>query len=159
MLESSNLSKELIVIITAVLPVVERGAIPLAILSFNFSPLKAYFLSLFGNLLPVVPLFFFLKFASQKLREKSRFFEKLFKLIFEHVQKRHGKQFERWKGAALFFLVALPLPFTGVWSGTVAAFVFGTPFRNAILTITLGTIVYGAIVLFFSMTPTFFKNL
>jgi len=141
------------------LPVVERGAIPLAILSFKFSPLKAYGLSLFGNLLPVVPLFFFLKFASRRLSEKSRFFEKIFKLIFEHIQKRHGKKFENWKGAALFFLVALPLPFTGVWSGTVAAFVFGTPFKNAIFTITLGTIIYGAIILLLSMTPTFLKNL
>ena len=48
-------------LIVAALPVSEvRGAIPLAIGVYGFSPLDAYLLSVFGNLLPIIPLLLFL---------------------------------------------------------------------------------------------------
>ncbi|MDD1736952.1 MAG: small multi-drug export protein, partial [Methanothrix sp.] len=51
----------LMTLAAAALPISEvRGAIPLAIGVYGYSPLEAYLLSVFGNLLPVIPLLLFL---------------------------------------------------------------------------------------------------
>jgi len=42
--------------------------------------------------------------------------------------------------------VAIPLPVTGVWTGSVAAFLFGIPKKSAIFLIALGSFVAGIIV-------------
>jgi len=42
--------------------------------------------------------------------------------------------------------VAVPLPFTGAWTGSIAAFLFGIEFRKALLSIVSGVIIAGAIV-------------
>ena len=41
---------------------------------------------------------------------------------------------------ALYVFVAVPGPLTGVWGGTVAAFVFGIPFWHACIALILGAI-------------------
>ena len=43
--------------------------------------------------------------------------------------------------------VAIPFPLTGAWSGVLAAFIFGIPFRTAMLMIFLGVVLAGLIVL------------
>ncbi|HDH31646.1 MAG TPA: ligand-binding protein SH3, partial [Candidatus Wolfebacteria bacterium] len=67
-------------------------------------------------------------------------------------RKRHNHHFEIWKGLALILFVAIPLPFTGAWSGTVAAFIFGIPIWKAILMIGTGILISGLIVLLISIT-------
>ena len=42
--------------------------------------------------------------------------------------------------------MAVPLPGTGIWSGTIVAFLFGIPFWRATLAITLGEIIAGVVV-------------
>ena len=42
--------------------------------------------------------------------------------------------------------VAIPLPFTGAWTGALCAFVFGIPFRKALIAIAGGVIIAGLIV-------------
>ena len=65
---------ELWTIIIAASPIVElRGAIPMAMGIFNFSWSKALFLSLMGNLLPVIPLLWFLDKLSGYLSERFVF--------------------------------------------------------------------------------------
>lgn len=43
-------------------------------------------------------------------------------------------------------LVAIPLPMTGAWTGSIAAFVFGLKFSHALLSILFGIVIAGAIV-------------
>ena len=51
--------------------------------------------------------------------------------------------------------VGIPVPFTGAWSGTVAAFVFGIPMKQAAIMIFLGNMISGAIVLLLSGAVSF----
>jgi len=44
-------------------------------------------------------------------------------------------------------LVAIPLPFTGAWTGSLAAFVFGISAKKAFPLISLGVLIAGIIVL------------
>ncbi|MCF7886926.1 MAG: small multi-drug export protein, partial [Candidatus Omnitrophica bacterium] len=66
------IKEELIVVGVATLPIFElRGSIPLGV-SLNLSLYKVYFLSILGNILPVLPLLLFFKFFFHKL-EKIKF--------------------------------------------------------------------------------------
>lgn len=146
-----NFEKEIIVILTAAAPISElRGAIPLAIFGFGFSAWKAFLLSVFGNLLPIIPVLFFLPIFSNWLSNKSDSFKQFFTWLFNRTKTKHNKHFEIWKELALLVFVAIPLPLTGAWSGVLAAYVFGVPFWRAVLMIGLGVIISGVIVVLLS---------
>ena len=137
-------NKEIAVVILAALPVSElRGAIPLG-LAMGFSPVKTYGLAFIGNLLPVVPLLFFLQPISEKLRHIG-IFEKFFNWLFERT-RRKATLIERFEALGLILFVAIPLPITGAWTGCVAATLFKIRFRYAFAAITAGIVLAGLIV-------------
>lgn len=142
------MSNELWTILVGASPIVEiRGAIPLALAAFNFSPLKVYFLSLLGNLLPVIPLLIFFNRFSEYLMRRNYYAHLFLTWLFERTRKKHTKKFEIWGSLALFAFTAIPLPFTGAWSACAAAFVFGVDFWKAAICISLGAATAGLIVL------------
>lgn len=139
-----SLPKEFLVVFTAALPVLElRGAIPLGV-SFGFSLGKVYFLSLLGNLLPVLPLLVFFKYFFHKL-EKVSFIGKFFSWWFRRVENK-SKIVQRWGFWGLIIFVAIPLPVTGAWTGTVAATMCELKIRKGFLAILLGVALAGIIV-------------
>ncbi len=139
-----NIPKEYIVIIVGALPISElRGAIPLA-LSFGLPMYKAFFLSVLGNILPIVPALFLLEPISNSLR-KYRIWSRFFDWLFERTKKNADKV-QRYEALGLAIFVAIPLPMTGAWSGVVAASLFKIRFRYAFIAITMGVITAGIIV-------------
>ena len=138
---------EFITFIVSALPISElRGAIPLAILKFEFSPLKAFIISVFGNILPVLPLLIGLKKTSEYLSHRSYWFNRFFSWLFDSTRERHKDHFHYWGDLALFIFVAIPLTLTGAYSGALAAFVFGLPIKHSFWSIALGVIAAGIIV-------------
>lgn len=149
-------SDELLTLLVAASPLFElRGAIPLGIFGFGFTPLKAYVLGVIGSFLPVLPLLFFWNFLYQKLVHRFYFLNRFFAWLFERTRAKHKDHFELWKDLGLLIFVAIPLPFTGAWSGTVASFVFGIPTKEATIMIALGNMIAGLIVLLLSGTVSF----
>ncbi|OGG40691.1 hypothetical protein A3A21_00395 [Candidatus Jorgensenbacteria bacterium RIFCSPLOWO2_01_FULL_45_25b] len=135
-------------ILVATLPVFElRGAIPLAVGVFHMPLFPAYVLSVLGNFLPVTPLLFFWDRVAHRLAARVSFFHRAFDWVFERTRRKHGKKFEVASAFALFVFVAIPLPLTGAWTGTIVAFLFGIPFWRAILAIGGGILVSGLLVL------------
>ncbi|HAJ44944.1 MAG: hypothetical protein UV53_C0005G0003 [Candidatus Azambacteria bacterium GW2011_GWE1_42_9] len=138
---------ELITFFVAALPLSElRGAIPLAMLKFGFSPYKALAIGVLGNILPVLPILLGLKKTSEYLSDKFHWVGKFFDWIFERTRTKHSDHFLYWGNLALLIFVAIPLPLTGAYSGAVAAFVFGIPAKHAFWFIVLGVLVAGLIV-------------
>lgn len=140
---------EIVTIILGAMPVLEiRGAITLAVFEFGFSLPKAFFLGALGNALPVVPTLFVLRKFAEFMMRRWYFFNRLMVWLFERFQKRHRGHFDgrKWRFAALFVFVALPLPFTGMWSGIIASYVLGIPFWKSVSAICLGIIASGLIV-------------
>lgn len=138
-----NLSNEAKVIGMAALPVFElRGAIPLGA-SLGLSLGRVYFLSLLGNLIPVLPLLLFFKYFFHHL-QNIKFVGKFFKWWFSRVEKK-SKLVERWGFWGLVLFVAIPMPVTGAWTGTVAATLFELPVRRAFLAILIGVIIAGIV--------------
>jgi uncharacterized membrane protein len=139
------LSNELITIIIASLPISElRGAIPISITQFGFTPMKAFLLSVLGNLLPVVPFLFFLNYFTEKL-SKIDTFKKFFDWWFERTKKR-SSIVEKYEAVGLSLFVAIPLPMTGAWTGCVAAYLFRIKFRYALTAIAVGVLIAGIVV-------------
>jgi len=139
------LSKELIVIIFSTFPVTElRFSLPFAFYSMEMPLPKAFFLSVAGNILPIIPLLFFLEPVSMKLRH-FRLWTKFFDWFFEHT-RRKAKLVERFEAFGLMLFVAIPLPGSGVWTGALAATLFKIRFRYAFIAIVGGVIGAGLII-------------
>ena len=143
----NNFPPEMATFIISMLPISElRGAIPVAIGVYNLNPAEAYFIAVIGNMIPVVFILKYINPVSKYLMSRSKFFNKFFTYLFERTRKKHNGKFEKWGALALIAFVAIPLPVTGGWSGALAAFVFGIPFKKALPLIFLGVIIAGVIV-------------
>jgi len=141
------MSSQLIVFLISTLPIIElRGAIPIAISLYHMSVPTAFFWAVLGNIIPVIFILWFLKAGSDFLSHRFYFFNRFFTWLFERTQKKHSRKFKLWKEFALVILVAIPLPFTGAWTGSLAAFVFGVPIKKAFPLIVLGVLIAGVIV-------------
>ena len=133
------------VFLLSTLPVLElRGAIPIAISYYKLPVIPSYLFSVMGNLVPAVFLLLYLKPFSDFLR-KWYFFDIFFSWLFKRT-RRHEKKYEKYGALFLLFFVAVPLPVTGVWTGSVAAFLFGIRFWYAFPMLAGGVIIAGIIV-------------
>ncbi len=147
-----SISKELAVVLIAALPVAElRLSIPIAIIEWGFDPLKAFYLSVIGNMLPVIPLLLFLEPVSNFLR-RWRIWDIFFTWLFTRTHRKHSANFEKYGSIGLAVFVGIPLPATGAWTGCAAAFVFGFKFRNSLLAIFAGVLMAGIIVTLLTIT-------
>lgn len=133
------------VLLLSTLPVLElRGAIPLAINYYKLPVVPSYFFAVLGNILPAIFLLLYLKPFSDLLR-KWKIFDIFFVWLFKRT-RRHEKRYEKYGALFLLFFVAIPLPITGVWTGSVAAFLFGIRFWYAFPMMTGGVIIAGIVV-------------
>jgi uncharacterized membrane protein len=64
----------------------------------------------------------------------------------EEVRARGRTYVERWGVVGVGVYVSLPLPGPGVYSGTVLAWLFGMPRRQAIVALATGILVSGILV-------------
>ncbi len=140
-----NVSRELIVIIIAVLPVFElRGALPVAINLFQMPWYWAFPLALVSNMLPVPIILLFLDYLVRFV-SKVHLGERLANWILERTRAR-SRIIQKYERIGLIIFVSIPLPFTGAWTGAIAAFLLGMKFHHAFLAILCGVIIAGAIV-------------
>lgn len=137
---------ELMTVILGMMPISEvRGAIPFALFTAKMPLAKAIIFSVLGNFIPVIPILLFLEQTSNFLRKRSKFWDKFFSWLFTRTRKR-SEVIEKYEAIGLAIFVGIPLPFTGAWSGCVAAFLFGIKFWRALIAITLGILIATIIV-------------
>ena len=136
---------EVAVFLIATLPVFElRGAIPFGYAVDAGSPGVIFLLAVLGNFVPVLPLLAFLPWAERKLR-RFHFCDVFFTWLFRRTLKR-SDLVRRYEAAGLVLFVAIPLPMTGAWTGTIAAYLFKLPLRLAIPCIMLGILIAGTVI-------------
>lgn len=142
---NSGIAKELIVVIISALPVIElRGALPVAINVFHMPWYWAYLLAVTGNMLPVPILLLFFE-SLVRIASKVEIGKKLVDWVFRHT-RRHEKIIQKYEWLGLMLFVAIPLPMTGAWTGSIIAFILGMRFTYALLSILCGVMIAGAIV-------------
>lgn len=139
------LSAELKTILIATLPIIElRGAIPVG-LSLGLAPLQAFLAAFLGSMLPVPILLLWIK-PMLRWMEDIRIFKRFVdRLRLRGIRKSTYIRRYGWLGLVLF--VSIPLPGTGVWSGTLAAALLDIRFKIAFPAILCGNLIAGALVL------------
>ena len=139
------LPPELYVFALAMAPVVElRGAIPLGV-ALGLSVWEAFFWATLGNLLVVPFLLWLFPWLSQ-LAERVPVFGYWWRRFEERVRLKGEDQVQRYGALGLYLFVAVPLPGTGAWSGSVLATVLGIKKRYALPAISAGVITAGVLV-------------
>jgi len=141
-------------IILSILPISElRGGLPLAVVYANQHsiPIALIFpLIVMANILAIFLAFFFLD-RFHHLFLKIKIYKKFFDKYVERLQKKVDK-FEKKYSArgflALTLFVAVPLPATGAWSGVLIAWLLDLDRKKSILSISLGVLIAGVLVLF-----------
>jgi uncharacterized membrane protein len=138
--------KELIyILLISMVPVVElRGAIPIG-LGMGLPFWTTFITALIGNLIPVPFLILFTRRIFEWLRRKSAF---LARCVGRLEQKAASKEalLKKYELLGLCILVAIPLPGTGAWTGSLVAAVFDIRLKHAFPVVALGVLIAGVIV-------------
>ena len=130
----------------AMLPIGElRFSLPWAINFFHIPWPVAFLTSVLGNILPVP---FILIFFEQLPRFSHKLgpLEKALNWLLKQTRLK-SKFVEKYAGLGLAIFVAIPLPATGAWTGAIIAFLLGMRWWVAMLAISAGVVMAGAIVL------------
>lgn len=142
-----ELSHVLLTFAAAMTPVGElRLAIPLALLTYDLDWYVALPVAALGNMVPVLILVPGLRRISAILLSFPNPAGRLLLWQQERVRRVQGPRFERYGSLALIILVAIPLPMTGAWTGSLASWVFGIPPHRAIPLIAIGVAIAGVVV-------------
>ena len=127
----------------SMVPIVElRGALPLAIAAEGLNPVIAYFFCVIGNCLPVPFLILFVRPVFEWMRRTSKW---LGNIVDKLEAKAHGKaeKVKKYEMLGLFLFVAIPLPGTGAWTGSLIAAVLGMRVKDSVPMICLGVLAAG----------------
>ena len=139
------LGKELGIMLCSMIPIIElRGAIPLGA-ALGLPWWQSYLLSVIGNMIPVPFILLFIrKILEWMCRSKIKFFNKIGNWIDNKAEKNRDKieKYSFW-GVCLF--VAIPLPVTGAWTGSLVAATIEMKFWKAMLSALLGVMIAGVI--------------
>ena len=139
------LGPHLAVMICSMIPIIElRGSIPLGAL-LNMPFWLNYLLSVVGNMLPIPVILLFVKAVLNWMAKcKIKLFNKIANWIFRKADKNRPK-IEKFGFWGLFLFVAIPLPGTGAWTGSLVAALIDMKFGKAILAVALGVLTAGVI--------------
>ena len=121
-----------------------RYSIPWAVLHYEMHWYQAFPIAIVGNLLPVPFILWFLDPVARFL-SRAKPLRRVIEWVFARTRRR-GSLIERYGTIGLTVFVAVPLPGTGAWTGAILAFLLGIEFKRAMVCITLGVLLAGAIV-------------
>jgi len=134
-----GLSPKMIILLLASLPVTElRASIPIGILLLKQGVVATMFFSILGNLIPVAPLYFFLEPLSRWL-SRTRLMRVFFEWLYNRAQSK-ADLIARYELLGLVMFVAVPLPGTGAWTGTIIASILRLRFWQCFSCVGLGVI-------------------
>ena len=141
---SSFLSKEVIIVFISMIPIIElRGAIPIGTY-FGFPLKKSLFLSYIGSIIPAFFIVFFIHYIF-KLLSKINFLKNIIDKINKKTLDKSGK-IEEYGYLGLLVFVSLPIPGTGVWSGSLLSYLLNMDKKKSLFMILLGNLIAGLIV-------------
>ena len=137
--------EELCVFFCSMLPIIElRGAIPMGA-AFGLPWWQTYIIAVIGNMLPVPIILLFVKSVLNWMAGcKVKFFNKVANKMFEKAEKNRAK-IEKYAFWGLILFVAIPLPATGAWTGTLVAALFDMKFWKSFLSALLGVLIAGVV--------------
>ena len=129
-------------VLVSMLPVVElRGGIPFGVAA-GLPVWAAFLAAVLGNLIPVPFIIVYIRRIFQWMRRRI---PRLNRLVDALERKAHlkGQKVNKYKYLGLMLFVAIPLPGTGAWTGSLAAAFLDMPLRKALPSVILGVLIAG----------------
>jgi len=125
-----------------------RYMIPVSMVIYNppWPWWQAFPLAIAGNILPI-PFILLFFCRVEKFLRRYNFWTKIMDWLFARTRKKANTRIQRYEYIGLFIFVALPLPFTGAWTGALIAYLFGLKFSKSLIAIFLGIVVAAAIMI------------
>lgn len=138
-----------IVLFLGMTPIIElRGAIPVGVLALHLTYFESFIIAFIGNILPI---YFIVKYIRPLFDFFGRWkpFKKIIDWASEKATRKiqESKRLQNFAALGLFLFVAIPLPGTGAWVGSLIANFLDIPVKKAFWPLALGVVAAGIIIL------------
>lgn len=150
--------KYLLVLLISMIPLIElRGAIPVAVgMDLGLPEWAVLIVAIIGNMIPVPIIYFFArKFLEWGSKQHWESLKRFCSFCLKKGEKAGTKLLKKAGNYgtyfALFLFVAIPIPGTGAWTGTLAASILKLDFKKTVIAIIAGILVAGLIMLAVSL--------
>lgn len=143
------LGQIILTFLISMVPIVElRGAIPIAT-GAGLDWRIAILVAIIGNMIPVPFIIIFIKKIFALMRKMSK---KLDGVVTKLENKAFSKRevIDKYGPWGLYLFVAIPLPGTGAWTGSLIAAMLDIPLKKAFPAVACGVVTAGIIVAFVS---------
>lgn len=140
-----TVGRELCVFFCSMLPIIEcRGAVPLG-WGLGLPWWQTALFSIAGNLLPVPFILLFMRAILNWMRTcRVKFFHKIAAWLDKKIEKHKGT-IEKYSYFGVMIFIAVPLPGTGAWTGTLIASVLGLEPKKSFVAAVGGVLVATAV--------------
>ena len=145
-LTDTTVGKCIFTMLVSMLPIIElRGGLPFGV-ALGLPYYLAFPFAVLGNIIPAPFIIVYIRRIFMMMR---KYMPRLNDLVDKLEEKAHlkGKQVMKYETLGLWLFVALPLPGTGAWTGSLAAAFLGMRLKKAFPAVLLGVITAGCIML------------
>ena len=130
--------------LVSMIPIIElRGGIPFGV-ALGLPYQEAFVSAVIGNILPAPFIIVYIRKIFMMMR---RYMPRLNGVVDKMEKKAHlkGQKVSKYKYIGLWLFVAIPLPGTGAWTGSLAAAFLDMRLRKAFPAVLLGVLTAGCI--------------
>jgi uncharacterized membrane protein len=130
-----------IALITLVPWIELRASIPIGVLDNELNPLLVFLIAVIVNILLFFPIYFGLKFAHKYVKH-WKFYER----TTTRIRKKGEPYIKKYGFIGLGIFIGIPLPGSGVYSGTLLAWLVDMDWKKAFAAAIIGVLIAGSIV-------------
>ena len=142
--------KLLYIFLISMVPLIEqRGAIPIGTIVYGINPFLVFFVCLVGSFIPAPFIYLFFNRILGWMKTK-KVFHKFTDFIDKKIQKG-AKKVEGFMELGLIAFVGIPLPTTGLWTGSAIAAFLGLDFKKSMICVFCGGVISAIIITILSM--------
>ncbi|NYT12074.1 MAG: small multi-drug export protein [Methanomassiliicoccales archaeon] len=139
----SNWVEWLTVIILSMSPISElRGAIPVGV-AMGLDPLAVFIVAVTFNALVYLPVTFGLRYTYAFFSTRWDWLRR----FIEGIREKRRGVIEKYGLFGVVVFVAIPLPITGAWTGTLLVWLFDLDFKKGWLAVVAGVLISGTIMM------------
>lgn len=138
--------KMLFTMLVSMIPIIElRGGLPFGV-ALGLPYYLAFPAAVVGNLIPAPFIIVYIRRIFELMR---KYMPRLNGLVDKMERKAHlkGQKVQKYQYLGLWLFVAIPLPGTGAWTGSLAAAFLGMRLKRAFPAVILGVLTAGCIML------------
>ena len=145
-LTGTTAGKCLFTMLVSMLPIIElRGGLPFGV-ALGLPYYLAFPAAVIGNLIPAPFIIVYIRKIFMLMR---KYIPRLNHVVDKLEKKAHlkGQEMQKYEIFGLWLFVAIPLPGTGAWTGSLAAAFLGMRLKKAMPAVILGVLTAGTIMM------------